>query len=156
MPKIVLSPIAPAEDTPHAVLGGGLGPYSTQLISDPGGLTQFGAFIEVLHPGSRSGFRHWHETEDEMIYMLTGEVVLIEEAETILRPGDAAAWPACAPLGHCLENRSAADASYLVIGTRTARDTIHYSDHDLITEKDGTARRYLHRDGAPYPDRRTK
>lgn len=149
MPKIALAPFQHAEDTPHPLLGAGLGDYSYQLLSDPGGLTQHGAFIEVLHPGSRSGFRHWHETEDEMVYILSGEVVLLEDTETTLRAGEAAAWPAGLAVGHCLENRSDQDAHYLVIGTRNVRDTFHYPDHDLITHKDGSARRYTHADGTP-------
>ena len=149
MPKVVLPPLAHASDADHPILGGGLGPYSYQLLSDPGGLTQYGAFIEVLPPGSTSSFRHWHETEDEMIYILSGEVVLVEDSETPLRPGDCAAWPAGAACGHCLHNRSDRDASYLVIGTRNQTDTIHYPDLDLITHKDGKARRYTHANGQP-------
>lgn len=149
MPKVALLPFV-TDDSPHPVLGGGLGPYRAQLISDPGGLTQFGAFIEELPPGSVSGRRHWHETEDEMVLILQGEAVLVEDGETLLRAGDAAAWPAGLAIGHRLENRSAAPVRYLVIGSRMARDVIHYTDHDLITHKDGSARRYLHRDGTPY------
>ncbi|MDZ4095452.1 MAG: cupin domain-containing protein [Paracoccaceae bacterium] len=149
MPKVTLAPVQQAEDTPHPILGAGLGSYGYQLLSDPGGLSQYGAFIEILPPGSRSGFRHWHETEDEMIYLLQGQLVLIEDTETLLVPGDCAAWPAGHPVGHCLENRSGAEARYLVIGTRNRIDTFHYPDHDLITHKDGTARRYTHADGTP-------
>lgn len=147
MPKVTLAPLQQAEDAAHPILGGGLGAYAFQLLSDPGGLTQYGAFIEVLPPGSRSSFRHWHETEDEMVYVLAGEVVLIEDVETPLRAGDCAAWPAGLAVGHCLENRSAAEARYLVIGSRQRVDIIHYPDHDLITHKDGAARRYTHADG---------
>ena len=82
-----------------------------------------------------------------MVYILSGEVILVEDTETPLRAGEAAAWPAGHPVGHCLENRSDADASYLVIGTRNRSDTFHYPDHDLITHKDGSARRYTHADG---------
>jgi uncharacterized cupin superfamily protein len=134
----------------HPILGPGPGPYRFRLLSDPGAITQFGAFIEELPPGSRSGHRHWHEAEDEMIVMLSGEVVLVEDTETPLVTGDVACWPAGAPVGHRLDNRGNMPARYLVIGTRAQRDRIHYTDHDLITEKDGAARRYLHRDGTPY------
>ena len=147
MPKIALPPIQSEADTAHPVLGAGSGPYAYQLLSDLGGLTQFGAFIEILPPGSKSSFRHWHETEDEMIYLLSGEVVLVEACETTLRAGDVAAWPAGLAVGHCLENRSDAEVRYLVIGTRAARDVIHYPDHDLVTHKDGQTRRYTHADG---------
>lgn len=138
------------ENPSHPILGPGPGPYRSQLLSDPGGLTQFGAFLEELPPGSSSGHRHWHEAEDEMILMLSGQVVLVEDSETNLTAGDAAAWPAGHQVGHRLDNRSDAPARYLVIGTRLQRDRIHYTDHDLITEKDGQTRRYLHRDGTPY------
>lgn len=151
MPKVTLAPPVHEPDPRHPVLGAGPGPYSHVVIGDPGGLTQFGAHLEILPPGSRSGFRHWHETEDEMVYVLSGELVLIEDSETILRPGDAACWPAGLAIGHCLENRSGGDASYLTIGTRNRADTIHYPDHDLITHKDGPARRYTRRDGSPAP-----
>ena len=149
MPKVTFPPVQAAKDAAHPILGGGLGPYSYQLLSDPGGLTQYGAFIEILPPGSRSSFRHWHETEDEMVYILSGEVVLIEDSETPLVAGDCAAWPAGMAMGHCLENRSGTEARYLVIGTRNRTDIIHYPDHDLTTHKDGKARRYTHADGAP-------
>lgn len=150
MPKVTLPDWQDETGYVHPVIGQHPGPYRYQLLSDPGGLTQFGAFLEELPPGSSSGHRHWHEAEDEMILMLAGEVVLVEDAETTLRAGDAAAWPAGQGVGHRLDNRSDAPARYLVIGTRGQRDRIHYTDHDLITEKDGPARRYLHRDGTPY------
>lgn len=147
MAKLPPQPIQQAMGYSHPVLGGALGDYAFQLLSDPGGLTQFGAFIEILPPGAKSSFRHWHEAEDEMVVMLAGEVVLVEDSEAVLRAGDVAAWPAGLAIGHCLHNRSAAEARYLVIGTRGPRDVIHYPDHDLVTEKDGAKRRYLHADG---------
>jgi uncharacterized cupin superfamily protein len=150
MPKVTLPPWVDETAYVHPVIGEHPGPYRYQLMSDPGGLTQFGAFLEELPPGSRSGHRHWHEAEDEMIWMIEGEVVLVEETETILRAGDVATWPAGNPVGHRLDNRSDAPARYLVIGTRKDRDRIHYTDHDLVTEKDGTTRRYLRRDGTPH------
>ncbi|MBE9053598.1 cupin domain-containing protein [Nostocales cyanobacterium LEGE 11386] len=106
-------------------------------ISEAGGLTQFGAFIEVLQPGSRSSLKHWHSAEDEMVYVLEGEIVLIEgDAETILRPGDAATFQAGVPVGHCLENRSSQVTRCLVVGTRSAVDTITYPDLDLVCHRD--------------------
>jgi uncharacterized cupin superfamily protein len=144
------APWVDAPDTPHKVLGTGLGPYRYQLLSEPGGITQFGAFLETLPPGSASGHRHWHAAEDEMIYLLSGTLVLIEDHETPLHPGDVACWPAGQAIGHQLINRSDAPATYLVIGTRHETDTIHYTDHDLVTHKNGPARRYLHRDGTEW------
>jgi uncharacterized cupin superfamily protein len=138
------------ENPVHPIIGSGPGPYSSRLISDLGGLSQFGAFVEELPPGSSSGHRHWHDTEDEMVYVLSGELVLVEDTETPLHAGDTACWPAGTAIGHRLDNRSATAATYLVIGTRAERDIIHYTDHDLITHKDGAARRYLRRDGTEH------
>ncbi|MGA0539998.1 cupin domain-containing protein [Neotabrizicola sp. VNH66] len=132
----------------HPVLGP-LGDYHHAVLGDPGGLTQFGVHLETLPPGGTSSFRHWHETEDEMIYVLSGFPTLVEEEETRLAPGDAACWPAGHPTGHRLENRTPEPAQYLTLGTRLLRDVIHYPDHDLITIKEGAARRYLHADGTP-------
>jgi uncharacterized cupin superfamily protein len=131
MPKLTPPPPTRVEDTAHPVLGPSLGPYSYVSLGDPGGLTQFGVHLETLPPGSRSSHRHWHEAEDEFLWMVAGEVVLIEDEETVLRPGDAAAWPAGRPVGHCLENRSGADATYLIAGTRRMADVVHYPDAGL-------------------------
>jgi uncharacterized cupin superfamily protein len=142
-----------ADDTPHAILGGGLGPYTCQLLSDPGGLTQFGAFIEELPPGSRSGHRHWHEAEDEMVYVLSGMGILVEDHETVIQPGDALCWPKGTATGHRIDNRSEQPLRYLVIGTRLDHDVIHYPDHDLVTTKTGTLRRYARTNGQPLGER---
>lgn len=150
MPKVTLPRVVHDADTPHPVLGAGPGPHAYQLMSDPGGLTQFGAFMETLPPDSSSGHRHWHEREDEMVYMLSGEVLLVEDTDTILRAGDVACWPAKQAVGHRPINRSTAPASYLVVGSRHQTDIIHYSDHDLITHKNGTARRHMRADGTEY------
>lgn len=151
MPKLPSPPMVLEAAYHHPIAGGGLGAYSHRVLGDLGGLTQFGCHIEELPPGSQSSHRHWHENEDELVYILSGEVVLVEDTETLLRAGDVAAWPAGHPVGHCLINRSTAPAQYLVVGTRAQTEVIHYSDHDLITHKDGSARRYMHRDGRPYP-----
>ena len=109
------------------------GAYRNLLLSDTGGLTQFGAFIEILPPGSASSVKHWHAHEDEMIHMLSGEVTLLEgDSTAILRPGDTATFKAGTALGHCLQNHSDAEARYLVIGTRSPADVITYPDHDRV------------------------
>ena len=127
-----------------------LGRFEARLYSDAGGLTQFGAFVETLHPGASSSDRHWHEEEDEMAYILAGEVTLVEDdGETVLHPGDAAVWKAGSPIGHCLANRSEAPASYLVVGTRSVNDRVHYSGLDKVsTKRDGVVTR-TRRDGSP-------
>ena len=125
------------------------GPYAEVVLGDQARLTQFGARLERLPPGSRSSHRHWHETEDEFVYLLSGELVLIEDEESVLRAGEAAAWAAGAPVAHCLENRSDSDAVYLVVGTRASKGTVHYPDHDVILHHDGSERRFTRSDGSP-------
>lgn len=121
-------------------------------ISEAGGLTQFGAFIEVLQPGSRSSIKHWHRAEDEMVYVLEGEITLIEgDMETILRPGDAATFPAGVPVGHCLENRSAKATRCLVVGTRAEVDTITYPDYDRVCHRDRSLADDIWTNGAGEP-----
>jgi len=133
MPKLASLPFVEDPATVHPVLGVPMHPYAHRVLGDLGGLTQFGVHIERLPPGSASSLRHWHETEDEFILMLSGEVILREDGgETRLVAGDAASWPAGVPDGHCLENRSDAPATYLTVGTRNHADVIHYPDHDRI------------------------
>jgi uncharacterized cupin superfamily protein len=116
------------------------------------GLDQFGVNLSRLKPGAASSQRHWHQYEDEFVYMLEGEVVLAEDGgETILRPGDAAGWKAGVANGHRLINRSNRDAVFLEIGTRAPREVATYPDIDMRAEKDHKGMRYLHKDGTPYP-----
>ncbi len=116
-----------------------LGSFTAQLWSDAGGLTQFGAFTETLTPGSASSRPHWHLHEDEMIYMVSGTVTLLEgDEQTPLHPGDVATFKAGTPVGHCLRNDSTKDATYLVIGTRSGHDVGTYTDNgDTVTIADG-------------------
>ncbi|MDX2232944.1 MAG: cupin domain-containing protein [Hyphomonadaceae bacterium] len=100
------------------------------------GLTQFGVNLVTLKPGVWSSQRHWHAVEDEFVYVLSGEVTLVEDAgETILRAGDAAAWKGGVRDGHCLKNLSTADATLLVVGGRSDDDWGEYSDIDLAFPK---------------------
>ncbi|WP_157522245.1 cupin domain-containing protein [Mitsuaria sp. 7] len=125
------------------------GPYAELVLGDQAGLTQFGARLERLPPGSRSSHRHWHETEDEFVYVLSGELVLVENDESVLQAGESAAWAAGAPVAHCLENRSASEVVYLVVGTRVSKGTVHYPDHDVVLHHDGDERRFTRSDGSP-------
>lgn len=116
------------------------GGFSSARLSDDGGLTQFGAYVETLEPGSRSSDRHWHEQEDEFLYMLTGEATLVEDdGEHVMRPGDAACWPAGVANAHHLVNRSAAPCSYLIVGTRVSHDVCHYPDSGRTLYTEGNA-----------------
>jgi uncharacterized cupin superfamily protein len=121
-------------------------------LGNVAGLTQFGVNLTRLKPGAASALRHWHEQEDEFVYVLDGELVLIEDdGETVLGPGDCAGFKAGAPNGHQLVNRSQHDARYLEIGTRAATERAHYSDVDLVMERDPGGMRFLRKSGEPYP-----
>ena len=125
-----------------------LGPYEVRRFSNAGGLTQYGAYLETLMPGSRSSERHWHEKEDEFVYMVAGEAMLVEdEGEQLLRAGDAACWRGGVPNGHCLVNRSAAPCTYLIVGTRLTHDVCHYPDSGRTQYDEGEKWRIEDRDG---------
>ena len=120
------------------------------------GLDQFGVNLTRLKPGAASSQRHWHEMEDEFVYIVEGEVVLCEnDGETVLRPGDAAGWKAGVANGHCLINRTQKAAVYIEVGTRVVNDTVIYSDIDMRLERDKTGVRYLKKTGEPHPLRKT-
>jgi uncharacterized cupin superfamily protein len=126
-------------------------------LGDAAGLTQYGVNLLRLPPGTWSSQRHWHSAEDEFIYVLSGEVVLVTDAgEEILHAGDAAGFKAGDKNGHCLQNRSAADAELLEIGTRIAEDAGYYSDIDMVAPAGGKPAPYTHRDGTPYEDIRRR
>lgn len=126
MPKITESnaPIQSDDD---------LGPYRSVALARGGGLTQFGANHETLGPGAKSALFHWHSDEDEMVYMLTGELTVHEgDATYPLRAGEAATFRAGEPAGHFVENTGESEASYLVIGTRAQHDRVTYPRHDRV------------------------
>lgn len=112
------------------------------------GLTQFGVNLLRLPPGTWSSQRHWHTREDEFVYVVSGEVVLVTDAgETVLRAGDCAGFPHGVANGHHLQNRSEREAVVLEVGTDDPRDAAEYPDIDLRYAPGG----YVHRDGTPYP-----
>ncbi len=128
----------------------GFGRTQVDWLSEPGGLTQFGSFIETLASGARSSIKHWHSDEDELVYVLEGEVTLHQGSEEhLLRPGDAAAFKAGDPVGHCLENTSRAPAKYLVVGTRAKSDTCTYPDHNRKCERIERDSKWLDLQGNP-------
>jgi uncharacterized cupin superfamily protein len=128
------------------------GPNRSLWISEAGGLTQFGALIEILPPGSRSSIKHWHSAEDEMVYVLEGQITLIEgDTETLLNPGDAATFRAGEPIGHYLENRGPVATRCLVVGTRAPVDTITCPDHDRVCFRDRSLPDDIWTDGAGNP-----
>ncbi len=119
-----------------------------QKLGDAAGLTQFGVNRLRLAPGTWSSQRHWHSREDEFVYVLEGEVVLVTNAgEQKLVAGDCAGFPAGVADGHHLQNRSNRDAVVLEVGTRDEQnDVTEYPDADLRALPSG----YVHKDGRPY------
>ena len=115
------------------------------------GLDQFGVNLTTLKPGAASSLRHWHEKEDQFVFILRGEVVLIEDdGETVLKPGDAAGFKANSGNGHHLVNKSSSDVVLLEIGSRAKRERAEYSDVDMQIVRDENGARYSHKDGRPY------
>lgn len=103
----------------------------------------------TLPPGGWSSQRHWHTEEDEFVYVLEGELTLVEDdAETVLHSGDCAAFPKGTGNGHHLQNRSSATATYLEVGSRSPTDLTTCSDIDLKSSSvDG---KFVHKDGTAY------
>ncbi|MBV9929698.1 MAG: cupin domain-containing protein [Alphaproteobacteria bacterium] len=111
-------------------------------------LTQFGVSHVTLEPGAWSSQRHWHEGEDEFLVMVSGEAVLVDDdGEHVLRAGDCAAFPAGERNGHHLQNRSAADCVFVVVGAGR-NEGGDYPDIDMSFTPAGG---YVHKDGTPYP-----
>jgi uncharacterized cupin superfamily protein len=120
-------------------------------LGDAAGLTDFGLNLLRLPPGVWSSQRHWHSAEDEFVYVLEGEVVLVTDAgEEILRGGDCAGFKAGVRDGHHLQNRSQREVVLLEVGSRkSADDEGEYPDIDMRFLKDDAG--YAHMDGTPYP-----
>jgi uncharacterized cupin superfamily protein len=122
-----------------------------QRLGNAGGLSDFGVNLMHLPPGGWSSQRHWHTHEDELVYILSGALVLIEDGgETPLVAGECAAFPKNTGNGHHMINRSSEVAVYLEVGSRNMRDLTTCSDIDMMSANaDG---RFVHKDGRPYED----
>lgn len=122
-----------------------------QRLGDAGGLTDFGVNLTRLPPGHWSSQRHWHSHEDEFVFILEGEVTLVEdEGETVLRAGDCAAFPKGTGNGHHLINRGDGLAVYLEVGSRAYADLTTCSDVDMMSANaDGL---FTRKDGTPYSE----
>jgi uncharacterized cupin superfamily protein len=122
-----------------------------KALTQAAGLTQFGVNLTTLEPGASSSHRHWHANEDEFIYVLEGEMMLITDGgEQILKPGIAAGFPAGEADGHQLVNRSSKPVHYLEIGTRAQNDQVTYSDVDMAASKVDGEWRLTRKDGTPF------
>jgi uncharacterized cupin superfamily protein len=122
-------------------------------LGEAAGLTRLGVSEVVLPPGAWSSQRHWHGDEDEFVWVLEGEVVLVtDEGETVMRAGDCAAFRAGERNGHHAVNRSSAPARLLAVSNRSDADAGEYPDIDLAYTpgRYSGKGRYVHRDGRPY------
>jgi len=123
-----------------------------QRLGDAAGLTDFGVNLLRLPPGAWSSQRHWHSSEDEFVFVLEGEVVLVtDDGEELLRVGDGAGFKAGVKDGHHLQNRTPRDALILEMGSRKLDDEGEYPDIDMRFLKGRTG--FAHKDGSPYPKR---
>ena len=120
-----------------------------QGVGDAGGLSDFGVNITQLPAGAWSSHRHWHSTEDEFVFVISGELTLISDGgEEVLRAGDCAAFPKNVPNGHHLINRGKDMAVYLEVGTRSGSgDVCTYPDIDMHLDR---SKGFTHKDGTPY------
>lgn len=152
MPKLDLNAIEQVNRTGYPA------PYDREVqgrwyrrLGPAGGLTDFGVSHVVLKPGAWSSQRHWHNGEDEFLVVLSGEALLVEDdARTVLRAGDCAAFPKNSGNGHHLRNESDADCVFVVIGGGVPQGG-GYSDVDMLFTADG---RYVRKDGTPYDAKR--
>ena len=157
MKSLTLPALDPA--TVEEVLGSGypepyrsrIGGRSKRKLGNACGLTRFGVNLVTLPPGAQSALRHWHTLEDEFVYILSGELVLISAAgEQILRAGMCAGYPAGERDGHHFVNRSATAAQYLEIGNRIEGDNAFYPDDDLLWVETEGGTIAAHKDGRRY------
>jgi uncharacterized cupin superfamily protein len=125
--------------------------FEKRRLGEAFGLTQFGANLVTLGPGGPSALRHWHTLEDERIYVLSGELVMITDAgEHAVRAGTVVGFPGGDRDAHHFVNRSAAPAQYIEIGSRLEEDVAHYPDDDLAWERVDGRSIAVHKDGSLY------
>lgn len=149
MPRLDLDCVPPVNATgyPEPFAADVAGRWYRRL-APLGGLTRMGASQVVLKPGGWSSQRHWHRGEDELLVMIAGEAVLVEDGgRTVLRAGDICAWPAGVENAHHLINESDADCVFVCVSAGEDAGG-SYSDIDMMWTADGA---YRHKDGTPYP-----
>jgi len=150
MPKIDLPAVPLRKGTGYpAEFNAQCAQRTRRRLGDAGGLVDFGVNLMTLPPGGWSSQRHWHSHEDEFVYVLDGELTLVEDdGETVLVAGECAAFPKGTGNGHHLQNRSATLAVYLEVGSRDPGDLTTCSDINMMSSNaDG---RFTRKDGTPY------
>ena len=135
-------------DPANAPISGDKGLHTLHL-SVAGGLTQFGAYLDTLEPGAWSSHRHWHSSEDEFLYLLSGTATLRDDSGmTDLFPGDAVCWPHGQPNGHHMTNRGDVPARWLIVGSRCRGDICTYPDDGRRQINEATTWRIEAADGS--------
>lgn len=155
--KYIATPASPAE-LPANARSGYPEPFRSQVLprekralGDAAGLSKIGVNHTTLWPGAVSSMRHWHTREDEFVFVLSGELVLVTDAgEQPLMAGQCAGFPASLANGHHLVNRSSTPAIYLEISNRDKTDAVTYPDVDLRWNAPDVPEKYSHKDGRPY------
>lgn len=149
------------ETSVEAIIGTGYpAPFAADCVrrakrrlGDAVGLTQYGVNLVLLPPGQASAQRHWHSREDEFVYVLEGELVLVtDDGEQMIYPGLIAGFPAGVENGHHLINRSDSAAVYLEVGTRDPRDEVDYPDIDMLLRIVDGEQTFVHKDGTPWDE----
>ena len=139
------SPPFPAEMVARVAAG-----RDKQPFGDLFGLTNFGVNLTRLAPGGQSALRHAHGKQDEFVYLLEGEAVLITDAgETALTAGMCAGFKAGTGDAHHLVNRSEKDVVFLEVGDRSAGDTVVYPDDDVAAVYEDGRFKYTRKNGTP-------
>jgi uncharacterized cupin superfamily protein len=124
---------------------------SKRRLGEALGLRNFGVNLTTVKPGSASALRHWHTTQDEFVYVVSGELTLVTDSgEQVLTAGMAAGFQAGKADGHHLVNRSSGDAVYLEVGDRAPGDQVTYPDDDLEARAAGGNWKFFRKNGAPY------
>ena len=149
MPKLDLSAIASTNRTGYPE------PFAEPMakrhyrrLAPAAGLEDFGVSHVILEPGGISSQRHWHEGEDEFVVMIEGEAMLVEEdGESPMGPGDCAAFPKGIANGHHLVNRSDRPCVFVAIGKAVETDC-HYPDIDM--HLDSASATFTRKNGIPY------
>jgi uncharacterized cupin superfamily protein len=157
MKAIPATPLDPSALVPYAV-SGYPEPFSSRVLpreklelGDASGLTKLGVNLTTLWPGAASSMRHWHTHEDELVYVIEGELALVTDAgERVIRAGQFAGFPAGHADAHQFVNRGTKAVVYLEIGNRDGADSVHYPDVDLRWNAPESRGRYTHKDGRPY------
>lgn len=94
---------------------------------------KLGASVYELPPGERSFPYHVHHANEELLIVLDGEVTVRREGgEDVLRPGDAALFPAGREGAHQAINRSERPVRFLVVSTMVHPEVLEYPDSGKV------------------------